>query len=322
MKFYFIASIYNLKIDKVMNRGINVIEGIRLSNSKARLDSYIDDFFEILAGKLEVDELYDKPFLYYEGVIEREDLNIEEGEDRLKFLDKYLKLSQIFSSNLWIIMDNSVTVQQGFLYIKNSDDSPHSMTSNMRTPLFFNAQAENQTVIFKNEEITELASKMKKLNNEYVEKENDEMSLIINTISNRIERFGYFLQTTRTQTHLPNRIAMYCTLLETLLSTDKDEITHKIAERLARIIGENYAERLEIFTFIKQAYAVRSSAVHGDKLPKKYRNIDKVKEMSVKFDDYLRLLYVYILSDEKANQLFKDDNNDNLNEWLNEIILK
>lgn len=321
MKFYFLSSIYNLEVEKVLNRGINVINGIRLSNSKSRLDTYIDDFFKTLAGKLEVDELYDKPFLYYEGNISS-DIDIDNGEQRLKFLDRYLRLAQTFSNYLWIIKDNSVTVQQGFLYIKTPDGKPHSMTSNMRTPVFFNAKTESIKTKFTHEELNEIANSLWGMKHENLDKENDEISNVINTQSNRIERFDYFLQTTRTQTHLPNKIAMYCTLLETLLSTDKDEITHKIAERLARIIGKTYEERIEIFTFVKQAYAVRSSAVHGDKISRKYKDIQKLKELSAMFDNYVRELYLYILSDEQVKKLYREDNNENLNEWFKEITLK
>ncbi|PFU30838.1 hypothetical protein COK80_09155 [Bacillus anthracis] len=105
--------------------------------------------------------------------------------------------------------------------------------------------------MFTNEELKELASWFKTLNHDNIEKEVHEILLVVSTISNRLKRFNYFLQLTRTQIPLPSRIGMYCTLLEILLSTDKDEITHKIAEILAKILGENYEERLEIFLFIK-----------------------------------------------------------------------
>ncbi|PFO03747.1 hypothetical protein COJ85_13980 [Bacillus sp. AFS076308] len=322
MKFYFVASIYNLKVQRVLNKGLEVIEGIRLSNSKERLNTFIDDFFMTLAGKLEVDELYDKPFLYYQGNIEQLDIDIDNGEARLNFLDYYLRMAQTFSNFLWLAKDNSVTVQQGFLYIKNSDGTPHSMTSNMRTPIFFNSKGMSEEIIYTYDELKDLAESINVLNHEYMVKDPHEMSMIVNTLSNRIERFYYFLQSTRTQTHLPSKIGMYCTLLETLLSTDKDEITHKIAERLARILGKTYEERIEIYNFIKNAYAVRSSTVHGDKLTKKFRDIDTLKEISSKFDDYIRLLFVYILSDEKVNQLYREDKNEKLNEWFKELILK
>ncbi|MCI3146184.1 hypothetical protein C5137_07565 [Bacillus cereus] len=321
MKVYFVASIYNLKVDRVLNRGISVIEGIRLSNSKARLDTFIDEYFKKLAGTLEVDELYDKPFVYYEGTI-NEEIDVDNGDERLNLLDYYLRLTQIFSNFLWLAKDNSVTVQQGFLYIKYPNGKPHSMTSNMRTPLFFNSKGEREQIVFTSEELKELASWFKTLNHENIEKETHEISLVVSTISNRIERFNYFLQSTRTQTHLPSRIGMYCTLLEILLSTDKDEITHKIAERLAKILGETYEERLEIFTFIKTAYAIRSSTFHGDKLPRKLRDTDKLKEMASKFDEYLRKLFSFILSKKNVIELYSKDNNDDLNAWFKELILK
>ncbi|WP_445490460.1 hypothetical protein [Niallia sp. 03133] len=321
MKFYFVASIYNLKVQRVLNKGLEVIEGIRLSNSKERLDSFIDDFFMTLAGKLEVDELYDKPFLYYQGNIEQLEIDIDNGEARLNFLDYYLRMAQTFSNFLWLAKDNSVTVQQGFLYIKNSDGTPHSMTSNMRTPVFFNSKGKSEEIIYTYDELKGLAESIKVLNHEHIVKETDEMSMVVNT-SSRIERFYYFLQSTRTQTHLPSKIGMYCTLLETLLSTDKEGISHTIAERLSRILGKTYEERLVIYSFVKDAYNVRSSTVHGDKISKKFRDIEKLKEISSKFDDYIRSLFVYVLSEKKVNELYREDKNEKLNDWFKELILK
>ncbi|MGF9603565.1 hypothetical protein ABEW95_17395 [Bacillus subtilis] len=318
MKFYFLASIDGLKLNRVHNKGINIIGGIRLSNSKIRLDKIIDDFFEEAVGGLEIDELYNKPYVYYEGNIE-DSINKEKS---LSILDYYLKMAQIFSNSLWLIKDNSVSVQQGFIYFKN-EGKPHLVSSNVRTPVFFNSKGQREQVGFTNEELRWIADFISGMNYEYAEKANDEMSMLVSTISNRIERFNYFLQSTRVETHLPSKISMYCTLLETLLSTDKEAITHKISERLARILGNNHQERIEIYDFIKSAYDVRSSTIHGSKLNKKYKNIDKIKELSSKFDDYIRSLFVdHILSDEKLNRLYTEDDNEKLNVWFKELILK
>lgn len=322
MKYYFVTSVYNIKINRVMNRGLDVIEGIRLSNSKERLDTFIDNFFITTAGKLEVDELYDKPFLYSQGYTSEFNLDIDKEEHRLDVLDYFLKISQTFSNSLWLEKDNSVTVQQGFLYIKNSNGSPHSITSNMRTPNFFNSHGKREEVVFTYDELLKTTKKFNFLNHEHISRNHDETSIAVNTSSNRIERFYYFLQSTRTQTHVPSRIGMYCTLLETLLSTDKNEITHKIAERLSKILGKTFKERIEIFSFIKLAYAVRSSTIHGDKLSKKFRNAETLNELSSKFDEYIRLLFVYILNDKKVSQLYLNDINEDLNEWFNELIFK
>jgi len=68
--------------------------------------------------------------------------------------------------------------------------------------------------------------------------------------------------------HLPELHAFLsvCLVLETLLSTDSQELAHKLAVRLAKIImGEaDPAERRELFRRAKKVYGARSRVVHGE----------------------------------------------------------
>ncbi len=59
--------------------------------------------------------------------------------------------------------------------------------------------------------------------------------------------------------------------LETVLSTGRDEITHKIAERVALIIGNDPSQRNDACELVKKHYATRSKLVHGAARPKKGR---------------------------------------------------
>jgi hypothetical protein len=53
------------------------------------------------------------------------------------------------------------------------------------------------------------------------------------------------------------------TVLESLLSTDRDEISHQVAERLAIMLEEDPESRYRIYLRMKQLYATRSNLVHG-----------------------------------------------------------
>jgi hypothetical protein len=189
--------------------------------------------------------------------------------------------------------------------------------------MFSNASCDRKVANFKTEEINTV---IKFYNSIFdyslaLGKGHQEMTHLVNTISNRIERFIYFLQATRKEAHLPSKIAMYCTLLETLLSTDTTEITHKISERAARLLGSTFEERNDIFNFIKRAYSIRSSTVHGDKISKNLRDLEKQKEIALQFDQYLRNLFLLIIEDNEILKIFKEDNNEKLNKWFNRLIL-
>lgn len=193
----------------------------------------------------------------------------------------------------------------------------------MRSTLYLNAAGKRVSTKFTIEEIKEVFDLVNSVfkHDFGVKLTPHETSQIINTKANRIERFIYFLQSTRNQSHLASRIGMYCTLLETLLSTEKDEISHKIAERTARLLGNTYEEREEIFKFVKDAYAIRSANVHGDKMPKKFRSLEKQEEISVQFDNYLRQLYKMIITNDEIIKIYEEDNTEKLREWFNKLIL-
>jgi len=54
-----------------------------------------------------------------------------------------------------------------------------------------------------------------------------------------------------------------------LLSTDRQELAHKISERAAIILGKNNNDRLTIYKDVKNIYKQRSEIVHGEGVPAK-----------------------------------------------------
>ena len=59
------------------------------------------------------------------------------------------------------------------------------------------------------------------------------------------------------------RFTMFTAVLESLFSTDAQEITHKISERIAFFLGDTPAERRSLFENVKGIYRTRSRIVHG-----------------------------------------------------------
>lgn len=318
MKYIYVAKVYGLEVDRVLNRDIQVIENIRISNQRDRLERRCDIYFKQTIGTLEYDALLSGPYLYAEGDFPKS-LNPEEGLIYLNYLNR---LSQSLGTALWIIKDNSVLTEMGFLYIYNKHNK--YVSSNSRTSYFLNSKGEINETRFSCTEIKDgINSYIGKFNEgNTADLEHHEVSKIITTQANRLLRFIYFLQTTRNQGFLPSRISMYCTLLETLLSTDNQEISHKISERTAKIIGKDLVEREEIFKFVKQAYAIRSANVHGDKLPKKFRELNNQIDISIKIDKLIRQLFRIIINDDDLLEMYINDNNEKLNIWFNKLILE
>jgi hypothetical protein len=98
---------------------------------------------------------------------------------------------------------------------------------------------------------------------------------------------------------------MYCSALEALLSTDTSELSHKLAERLAWIVAESPADRLDVYRAVKSAYAIRSRAVHGSALSR--RKIETDLGVAAKnCDDLLRALLNQIATRTELHELYID----------------
>ncbi|SNZ09990.1 hypothetical protein SAMN05421503_1453 [Terribacillus aidingensis] len=320
MKYFYIARLNGLKIEGKLNRGIQVVDNLRISNNKDRIEKKCDDFFKHLVGKLEYDHLFEGSYVYAEGDYEFDKHNDE--AKRMDLLNYFLKVSQVVSSCLWLIKDNSISTEQGFLYIYGNEFIKKSVSSNGRTNNFLNATGNRVETLYTLDELKQgLDINQKQFNSKDMARlDNAAAADMVTNKATRLERFNNFLDTARTEIYVPNKISTYCTALETLLSTDNQEIGHKIAERLARLLGKDSTERIEIFNFIKLAYGIRSANVHGDKLPKKFRDLNAQYEVSIKLDNYIRKFFTLVLENEELITLYEGDNKEDLNMYYRELI--
>lgn len=141
---------------------------------------------------------------------------------------------------------------------------------------------------------------------------------------NRFERVFYFLQAARSQSYLPSRISSFVTLLETLLSTTGSDVTHKLKERLAWLIGKDFEERKEIFDNLGIIYNIRSSNVHGNSMPKKGNSSEKLENLSMIIENYTRRLILKFLEGDTIKDLYMgvgDTADKKIEKWLNDIVL-
>ncbi|TPG92425.1 hypothetical protein EEL32_01465 [Brevibacillus laterosporus] len=232
-----------------------------------------------------------------------------------------MSLGQIFNTMLWLIKDHAVNTETGFLYLFNEEVTSHQVTSNSRQIRFTNASGKHTPTKFTSKEIDQSIELMSMFNKNIIRTVDAQSSLsAVNTSASRIERFIYFLQASRSQSHLPSKIALYCTMLETLLSTSSSEITHKISERAARMIGETPEKRIEIYNTVKKVYKIRSSIVHGSTIDKKLTN--QITDLSIWMDDLLRKIFIKIIYDYNLQVLFDHGEQKELEEWFTNLIFE
>lgn len=322
-QYKFIASIHNIKIKETLSKGILFKENLRISNSSSRLEGYIDDDFAMIIGNLEYSSLMKLPYFYSIATIEDTTL-VSDDEKGLNLLDYFILSTQPFSNLLWLIKDNSVNVEIGFLEL--TDGLNKNFHSNYRRTSFYNKEGKSGDVEFNREEINKIIT----LHNTLFEPFNLETSIENEHASkhvykgNRFERIFYFVQAARSEAYLPSRIASFVTALETLLLTTSTEATHKLKERLAWLLGANYLERKEIFDNLGIIYSIRSANVHGNTMPKKGNNIEKLERLSAIIENYTRNLILKFLEDEKIRKLYEgvgEVTDKKIEDWLNEIVL-
>jgi hypothetical protein len=107
---------------------------------------------------------------------------------------------------------------------------------------------------------------------------------------------------------LENKIIDYCISLEALYSNESNELTFKLSNRVAVLLGKNDLERSEIKRLVKCAYTLRSSIVHGGDITdsKQLRNFTSPQDFLAKVNQIVRksiLNFVNLTKNNNKNQI-------------------
>lgn len=107
-------------------------------------------------------------------------------------------------------------------------------------------------------------------------------------------------------------------VLEALFGAeDGREITFRLAQRAALLLGKDAAERRQLFRTMKEGYAWRSKLVHGGKLAK--LTPEKSGELSITAESTVRLALNMILLDSSLRDAFEGKQRD---EFLDELAFR
>jgi hypothetical protein len=324
VNYYFIAKLYDIRILSSLSRGKKIDEKARISNGQMNFKRIFDnEVFKDSIGRLEANAFENSTYVYEVG--EYSDLkkvfDIEYPQHI--YLNYLMRKIQVFLTSLWLVKDNSVNLELGFLQIY-PDDRPIQGTihSNSIASSPNNCYGEYAETTFTSDEL-ELAIKYFNilLEEDSDLKENGDRLPSRNPLakgSARIGRALYFLFLARDESVLPLKIMSYCSVLECLFTSDSSEVTHKVSERFARFMGETYDERQRYFKLAKDLYKIRSKAVHGQVVkdtPETMRGFLK------DIDSAVRVIFSEYFTDVEGYEVF-EYNNDDYEKWFTELILK
>lgn len=105
---------------------------------------------------------------------------------------------------------------------------------------------------------------------------------------------------------IEDRIVDQMIAFESLYLGDPQELTYKLALRVAFLLGKRKDQRNGIFRDMKKAYSYRSRIVHGDNPPSR----NELKQIVPKIEDYLRCSirrFLLLLSQGRSLKEIKDN---------------
>ena len=143
-------------------------------------------------------------------------------KSQLALLFTYLVYAQQFLNMLWLVKDNSVNFELGFLQFPHVTTATMArVSSNYLSVIFSKADGTRSQVVFNSEEIRETITYYNLFYGGQPFKILDpEAPLVPLGDTNRLSRSLYFLQAARATWFLPEKVAYYCTCFESLVSTN------------------------------------------------------------------------------------------------------
>ncbi|WP_211184721.1 HEPN domain-containing protein [Paenibacillus lemnae] len=240
-------------------------------------------------GAIGYHELKKATYIYVEGEVS--DLHNTYGlYENYKYCFAFLREISHYLELLWELKDHSSFVRDGFIHFHNCVNPKDGETQKASLSNVLSTN-DGQHVIttFTREELNRASTKFNNLNFDFSVTRSDGQYALMNPLTkdimDRSERVRSFIIVARCESILPFKIFNYCTALECLFTTDNTEVSHKIAERAALLIGESFDNRIEIFNLIKKAYGIRSKLTHGQAINESEENLIRYSQ---NLDEILR----------------------------------
>lgn len=323
--FLFFTGITGLSCPSFDAPGFTVFDDFRLINetaAKSRLVSqYAAEIGSVEASFLCSDGV---TLLYQRG---RKTFSTESDlfEQFNGFLIAKLAKVENWFNDLWIIKDNSVNHDTGWIVVDLPDR--YQVTSNVWHNSYCLSNAKNENIFFTKNDFS--AARESPLKSEYGEDVgpiplikpgfHGNVETKLAKRSHRFSRYTYLLSGARGSHDLAIKVLLYCSALETLLSNSTTEITHQVAERCARTLGTDNKMRAQIYRSIKSAYAMRSKAVHGATFDDK--SLDKLSVICQEIDDVCRQLAKRVIADGDFLAVLALSDDKFSEYWLQKILM-
>ncbi|NMP02234.1 hypothetical protein HHE94_05825 [Pseudoalteromonas arctica] len=297
-KYKFISTLRYLSISEQIEEWVTLLPGIDITNNKKLISSVIDSEFKEFAGIIEYDHFINANNIIY---CEIDETIFNKGEDSHQALYIWLVWLKALLDDLWLLKDNAVICEAAFCKLTDSNQSSWTR-NNLTTPAYLSSGISFQNIEMTVEELKMWDEKSNQIQSYLSNSESTSMNSFTNTHFSRIGRSMRFIGAAIRERHPAVKLAHYCSAYESLFSTDKSELTHKLSESVALFLKDFNFNPIEVFDDIKSFYAIRSKVTHGGSL--KSQKEKSLSDLSQKCDNYLRIILNIIISDNELMALF------------------
>ncbi len=309
-----ITAVLHIEAAEPLGQGISIGDNLYISNDPAIPRRILDPRVTSTIGRLEAEQLLRAPlFIYGDWTEEAGAASYE----HIVLLNKKIQAIYSFFLALWMLRDNGADTELSFLIERFSDTQPR-VSSNLMSHTNSRHDLKKTCETFSKEEILSAYNKFGKVfRNAEKGIPVPELELKMSKEQGRIGRAFQFLVAARASNSTFLKVANYCSCLESLFCVDTQEISHKLAERVAVFLEKSPARRLELFRQTKEAYGLRSKVIHGSAIKKLAPDLVRI---CATLDCIVRRVLTRIILEDETYDLFKLERQDLLEERFLQML--
>lgn len=245
MRVTFFTAVIDVEFDRISGRGDEISDGLYITTDADTISSLLDDEIKLAIGGLEVDFLRNSAAVIYSRKDIADDFKWKE------YLGRRLVDVKMFFNVMWLLKDNAANSELGFLsYRTGFVPSTHS---NAITVTYGMADGTRSVVRFSRNELKETRAYYRAMIGEIVD--TTPYGILDSAEIGRTMRAFYWIQGGRSASGLGQRIALFCTAMESLFATSSAEMSHQLAERMAIFLSDEPDERKRIYKEVKRPIA-------------------------------------------------------------------
>lgn len=302
--------------------GITLRHNLKVTTDREFIKRLISQYTDRI-GSVEADFLVytARGVVFSRGMV---DIQLDRLADAINgLLVQNLAEIQMWMLSLWTLKDNAVDADVGWMAVNCS--GTETLNNNRWSSLVSKAGGTRELTMFSAQELRE-ATSLSLSSGHWNEGAPLPISLsnLVEPVTKlsgtvRFQRFMYFVDSARTSRDVAIKIAHYCTALEAIVSSSQAELSHQVAERVSCLLCRRGEERLATFKFVKEAYGIRSKAVHGAHF--KVKEEEQLRLASPKIDDICRKITNKYLSDEPFRMAIESDQTNFNDYWLRRTLV-